>query len=217
MTAQDKVNQEWDEMAGDWDDMAGPYANAFYEQLWKITDFDPPQSSPELVVDFGCGTGLLAEKLRRVASQVLAVDASPRMVAKVREKVRTRGWDNVEAVAVALGDPSAGADDASARGAVEESEGRADLIVASSVLAFVPEENVQATMEALGRLLKPGGGALVHSDWPSSEKHPDGMTKDKAAEYYGMAGLQTVSTQILTMDMGGGEATEVFFGVAKKP
>ena len=215
LSAQEKVNQEWNAMSGEWDDLAGGYANGFYRLLWKHTGLDPSSRELDCVVDFGCGTGLLTEKLREVSSQVLAIEASSKMAEQVREKVMSREWDNVKVIAVELGNLASGEE--SARQAVEDMQGSADLIVASSVLTFIPEENIQATMEQIGRLLKPGG-LFCHSDWPKSEaKHPDAMTEEKARSYFGMAGLETESIQIVKMPMGGGEELDVFVGVARKP
>jgi hypothetical protein len=86
----------------------------------------------------------------------------------------------------------------------------------------------------LGKLLKPGTGLLVHSDWPKSEaKHPDAMTQEKALQIYAMAasadsttnsnstsscGLQVVSMGIEPFHMGDSQGSvEVFVGVARKP
>jgi SAM-dependent methyltransferase len=212
-SAQAKLTAEWNGMAGEWDDLAGGYASGFYEKLWETTSLDP--SSKQLtVVDFGCGTGLLTAKLRKVCSKVVAIDASPRMIEALEEKIRGGEWDNVQAFVTVLGDLSSANE--SIRQKVEGMYGTVDLIVASSVMSFIPAEDMEATMKVIGRLLKPNG-IFHHSDWPKSEaKHPDAMSEGKALKIYGMGGLNAESMHIIQTEMGGPEHPEVFFGVAKK-
>jgi len=87
--------------------------------------------------------------------------------------------------------------------------------VASSVMSFVPKDTLEATMQVLGKLLKPGG-TFVHSDWPKSEKdHPDGMSNESADLMYSMGGITTVSQNVESIQMYG-ETGKVFLGVARK-
>jgi predicted TPR repeat methyltransferase len=50
------------------------------------------------IVDAGCGTGLLAEHLRPYARRLVGIDLSPKML----EKARTRGYDRLVVVELAL-------------------------------------------------------------------------------------------------------------------
>ena len=224
LTAQAKVTREWDEMAGEWDDLAAGYARGLYSLLWETVGIDPVllSVSTTRVIDFGCGTGLLTEKLRTVCAQVLAIDASTRMMQVVKEKIRSSEWENVQAVTAVLGQPEDGdatntTDAAATRQILSDWRGTADLVVASSVMSFIPESDMEATMQAIARLLKPGG-IFCHSDWPASEaKLPnESMWEDKAMQMYAMGQLKVQSIQIVTMNVGGGEAVEVFVGVACK-
>lgn len=210
-TAQEKVTAEWDVMAGEWDDMASGYAKGFYKLLWDATGLDPESKQLEIVVDFGCGTGILTDKLRMVSNKVVALDASAQMVSVLKEKIRSMEWKNVDAAAVVL----ATITDKSTKEMIDGLQGTVDLIVASSVMTFVPDEDLEATMQTLGRMLKPGG-LFCHSDWPKSEsKHTDGMDEAKAQQMYAMGGLTSKMTKIMAMDMGG-ELMDVFVGVAEK-
>lgn len=58
-----------------------------------------------VVVDFGCGTGLLTAKLSAApwCAKVLALDASGAMVRAVHDKMRARDWHGVQAVTAVLG------------------------------------------------------------------------------------------------------------------
>ena len=221
-TPQEKVTAEWEAMAGEWDDMASGYANGFYKLLWQTTGLDPNASNgttPEIgtVLDFGCGTGLLTDKLRLVSKKVVALDASPAMIAILQEKIKSMEWENVDAAVAVLGT----ADDENTQAAtttrrkLEDLEGTVDLIVASSVMSFVPEVDLEATMRALGRLLKPGG-LFCHSDWPKSqEKFPNGIDETKANNLYAMGGLSAKTIKIMPLDTGG-EQISVLIGVAVK-
>jgi SAM-dependent methyltransferase len=215
LTAQEIVNKEWDGMAGEWDDLAGGYAKGFYEIIWKATGLDPNDFQGKIIVDFGCGTGLLTNKLREVSSQVLAIDASKKMMDMLEEKILTQEWENVHAATAQLGDLSIAGKNS--RELIENMEGRTDLVVASSVISFIPSENLESTMAAIGRLLKPGG-IFCHSDWPKSEDRPEALfTEEKAANCFDMAGLVAESTQIMRIDMGRGKESNIFVGVARKP
>jgi SAM-dependent methyltransferase len=277
LSAQQKVTAEWDVMAGEWDDLASGYAKAFYRMLLSKTGdlflkAPPPDtaeassasSSLVTVLDFGCGTGLLTEKLLqqsyiRKRIKIAAIDASSKMIEVLQEKILCRGWSsNVTAHAVVLANLNLGddsdsetkstSDDGMGNSSSQESsssssiikdelldslQGSVDLIVASSVLTFIPHDDLEVTMRILGKLLRPGTGLLVHSDWPKSEAmHPDAMSEEKALQIYAMAaaapalasgddvggiGLQVVSMGIEPFNMGDGGSVDVFVGVARKP
>jgi hypothetical protein len=137
------------------------------------------------------------------------------MIEVLEDKIRGGEWDNVHAFVTVLADLSSANE--SIRQQVEELYGTVDLIVASSVMSFIPAEDMEATMKVLGRMLKPDSGIFCHSDWPKSEAtHPDAMSDEKSVKMYSMGGLEAESTQIIKMDMSGPDQPEVFFGVAKK-
>ena len=205
-SAQQKVSAEWDALAGEWDDLAAGYRDGFVRVFY---DHVTPDS---LVLDFGCGTGLLTEKLRERVSQVICVDPAPRMIEQVQEKIRSGDWRNVKAYCCSLAHLEHCPE--SIRREMGALKGKVDLIFASSVLSFIPEEDVADTMKALGNLLKPNG-CLCHSDWPKCDKHPEGFTKESAVKFYEMASLEQQTARVISIDMGEGDCL-VFFGVAVK-
>ena len=213
LTPQEKVTKEWDAMAGEWDDMASEYATGFYSKiLWQATGLDPNENSIGTVVDFGCGTGILADKLRCVSKNVVALDASPAMIAVLQEKIKSMEWENVQAAVAVLGGTL---EDTATRQLLDGLEGTVDLVVASSVMSFIPEVDLETTMCALGHLLKPGG-LFCHSDWPQSQdQYPCGFDETKAEKMYAMGGLSKNTTKIMVLDMGGNQM-QVFIGVAEK-
>ena len=89
------------------------------------------------VLDFGCGTGLLTERLADRVAAIDAMDTSPAMLRVLRDKVERAGWANVRVLA----ELPAGAESY-------------DLIVASSVCSFLDE--YPGTVAHLVSLLRTG-------------------------------------------------------------
>jgi SAM-dependent methyltransferase len=210
---QDQVTSEWNSLAGEWDDLASGYASGFFKLLIQTVGKEQFKQQQPVVLDFGCGTGLLTSKLQRFASKIIAIDAAPNMIELLNEKIRDMDWPNVETytVIVARLDDEP---DSTARHRIEELYGKVDIIVASSVMSFIPEEDLQATMNVLGRLLKSGTGLFFHTDWPLSETRTSGITIEKALDLYGMGGMQQESTNICHLETS--ECQEVFVGFARK-
>lgn len=207
MSRQERVVEAWDDMAGDWDDIAVGSAKAFYAILRQHIEI----THDMVVFDFGCGTGLVADLLRRQVKKIVAVDVSSCMVDLMEDKILAEDWDNVQVFHALMGD----SEDETSEEILLEHEGKVDLILASSVLGFVTKESVASTMAALGRLLKPGG-YFCHTDTPKSEvKHYNAFTKKKAQTYYEKGGLEMDSTSIVKFDVSG-SCCDVFLGIAHK-
>lgn len=212
---QNQVTREWNSMADDWDDLARVHAQSFYQMLrmHRLLPAPDADNTEKLVVlDFGCGTGLLTEKLQRTAMTVIAIDASPRMIDLLQEKVLSREWDNVIVMKTVIAQPSGAVDSL-----LEEYSGRVDLIVASSVLNFIPESDLQSSLSVLAQLLKPGTGRFCHSDWPHDEfEHPQGMTDAKMNSLYQKVGMSMASSHLVEFRTTPEESKLVYFGVAQR-
>ena len=138
---------EWDDFADQWDSnpSAKKYANNAFEELNKVVKLNKA-----MVLDFGCGTGLLSEKLSSYADQVVALDGSLKMI----EQLKQKSISNVTPIADFLSpelidnEPQLGRE--------------FDLITASSVCAFLPD--YKATLKLLRSLLKPRG-FFIQWDW----------------------------------------------------
>lgn len=199
-------------MAGVWDEQAAFYRDSLAEELWDHVEF-ASERKDLVVLDFGCGSGLLTECLQEEVGKVICIDASPAMMEKVFEKIRDYEWTNVEGFTAVLSEPDDHSD--KVKDALESLKGSVDLVVATSVLSFIPD--LQGTLVALKELLKPETGLLCHTDWPlDEEKAPDGFTEEKAIKMYEDAGLAMKSTSIVSIKMGE-EEFPVFLGVAAKP
>jgi 2-polyprenyl-3-methyl-5-hydroxy-6-metoxy-1,4-benzoquinol methylase len=168
----------WAEAATDWDTNPAvvAYADAAHASLVDAVALQPT----DRVLDFGCGTGLLTERIAPAVAEVVAVDASPAMVAGLAAK----GLPDVVPVAATWTAETVATDPLAADGF--------DLIVCSSVLAFVPDYPGAVAM--LAGLLRPGG-RFVQWDWepdPTAEE-PGGLTPEAIAAALAAAGLQVVS------------------------
>jgi SAM-dependent methyltransferase len=97
------------------------------------------------VLEVGCGTGLILERLARVARRAEGIDLSPGML----EKARARGLSVREASATAL--PYADAE--------------FDLVVSFKVLAHVPD--IGSALAEMARVCRPGGRVLaeLYNPW----------------------------------------------------
>ncbi len=146
---------DWDEHAGGWDENPDvrTYADHAFASLAAVRDIAGAR-----VFDFGCGTGLLSEKIARDAAAVVALDPSQKML----DVLARKGIANVSHVA---GELTA---DLITREPALKTE--FDLIVASSALAFVPD--YAQTLRRLRGLLCPGG-MFVQWDWLATPDSPD--------------------------------------------
>lgn len=172
---------DWAESAAGWD--SDPYVNAYAEAAFASLLEAVPLGPTARVLDFGCGTGLLTERVAPLVGEVVAVDASPAMVAVLRAKglpgVRcgVARWTaaNIDE------DPLA--------------EGVFDVVLCSSVCAFLPD--YPGTVALLAQRLAPGG-VFVQWDWerdPSAEE-PSGLSRDQIHAALTGAGLDVESLGI---------------------
>jgi len=172
------MSESWDDYAETWDDGAPvAYADAAVKSLREQADRHDVLLDGALILDFGCGTGLLTERLAPDAGHIVALDPSAGMIARLEEKIAA-GLGHVDAV----------------HGTLDEVMGTPffahpfDVIVASSVCAFL--EDYPGTLGQLASLLAPGG-IFVQWDWeldPSDEK-PFGLTRDAISSALKSAGL----------------------------
>jgi DNA-binding transcriptional ArsR family regulator/SAM-dependent methyltransferase len=143
----------------------------------------------ELAVDAGTGSGVLLDLLAPLYRRVVAIDRSRAQLARARDRVRARGYDNVTFVE----DPISGRKVAAAVGR------GADLVVAARVLHHAPRP--RPALAELARLARPGGKLLVidyarHDDERLSEQQADvwlGFSPEELKSYAEGAGLTGVS------------------------
>lgn len=106
-------------------------------------------SKTDHALDIGCGTGVTTTKLAGGVSTMTAVDTSPEMLQKARQKAERERAENINFI----------------RGDMfmeELKPGTFDAVMIFNVLLYVPEQ--AAAMRRLYGLLKPGGYLMVACD-----------------------------------------------------
>lgn len=194
----DKDQIDWDEHAAYWDTFPDGkyYTKNTFDLLSKHIDLDNLT-----VLDFGCGTGLLTEKMSPKAKQIVAIDISEKMI----EGLENKKLNNVVAIVGELSEET-----------IESHkilQDKFDLIVASSVCAFLP--NYEEVLTIIKSLLSPQG-VFVQWDWLRTEKDDDfGFTEDMIREKYGAAGLNIESVSVPFHLMENDEKMDVLMAIGK--
>ncbi|WP_299951705.1 methyltransferase domain-containing protein [uncultured Ruegeria sp.] len=157
------MTDDWNYYADGWDDNSDVryYAGCAFASLDAHLDLCGKNWKSKRVLDFGCGTGLLAERIAPHVAEVVAVDTSENMIAVLNAK----NLPNVRAVH----------GDILARDVREVETGFSgfDLICASSVCAFLPDYS--GAVAVLAGLLNKGG-QFVQWDWQASDDDGFGLT-----------------------------------------
>jgi ubiquinone/menaquinone biosynthesis C-methylase UbiE len=134
------IRRDFEQVASRWDNnptrvkIAQDVGNAIMREVQLTPQMD--------VLDYGCGTGLLAMQLQPQVKSVTGADSSPAMVAVLQDKIATLKPGNVSTQLVDF-----------ERGA--HASGEYDLIVSSMVTHHIPD--TAALLKEWKRLLKPHG------------------------------------------------------------
>ncbi|MGD8230942.1 class I SAM-dependent DNA methyltransferase [Vibrio sp. TRT 1302] len=188
----------WDDVALDWDsdNTTSVYADKAFESLQQVVDVKGLH-----IFDFGCGTGLLSQRMSQTAKDIVALDSSEAMI----EQLDKKELQNVEPVVDLL-----------TRGLVAMHpafRAQFDLVVASSVCSFLP--NYSDVADIVYSILDEGGH-FVHWDWLSDKDEVGGMTIVHAQQVLTSVGFSQVEiTTPFTITTPHGEQT-VLMAVAKK-
>ncbi|WP_237486756.1 class I SAM-dependent DNA methyltransferase [Vibrio hippocampi] len=192
------MSNQWDECAATWEgnSATADFARACFRHLQQTTKL-----SGKIVLDFGCGTGLLSQHMASKVKQVVALDSSEAMI----EELEKKGLDNVEPVVDSL-----------TRGLIAQHPAfrpQFDIVVASSVCGFVP--NLQETVNLIYTLLDEYG-VFVHWDWLAQEGDETGLTLEQSQLTLEKAGFsEVVVTTPFSIKTEFGEQA-VLMGVARK-
>jgi SAM-dependent methyltransferase len=170
---------EWADYAASWDDdeRARRYANLAFDSWNRHVSALTPELASGRVLDFGCGTGLLAERFIPLCGNIVGVDPSPGMILVLKEKIAKRDLTNITTLTCQINRETIATQPELADGF--------DLVVASSVCGFLPD--YEATLVDLSALLKPGG-VFVQWDWATD------LSAERMGQAFSEAGLATVST-----------------------
>ncbi len=175
---------DWDGYAAGWEDEATRgYAAAAFASLQEQCGTLGLSLEGANILDFGCGTGLLVEKLAPLARSVTAIDTSAGMISALRAKLSSLGLNNVQTLCAELTPDLAAGHEALCT--------PFDVVVCSSVCAFVPD--YAATVGLLSRLLRPGGlFAQWDWEWLEADEEPFGLSRATIRTVLQAAGLQVV-------------------------
>jgi len=189
---------EWDDYADGWDndESAALYSKEAFNSLSNIVNVENSN-----LLDFGCGTGLLTEKLSPVANHIVALDTSSKMLAVLTGK----NFPNVTTITEPLSAQLIAENQSLNNGF--------DVIVASSVCGFLSD--YEATLSLLKSVLNPLG-TFVQWDWLSQDEKSDfGLSKERVISAYEKSGLTLVAlTQPFSLSSRNG-AMPVLMGVAR--
>ena len=191
------MGEGWDEYAEGWDSNSDviEYSEKAFQSLSRVLDVKDLR-----VLDFGCGTGLLTEKISTLAKEVVALDTSEKMISILVGKKLS----NVIAVSEELTEDM-----------VKENkvfEEKFDLVVASSVCGFLPD--LEKTLSVIKSLLKPSG-TFIQWDWLSTNGNENsGISRETVENTFSKVGLvpKLIDTPF-SMSNSDGEI-QVLMGVA---
>jgi len=193
---------EWDDFAADWDsnDDVRIYAEKAFDS-WTRKAAPLVSNLPDSrILDFGCGTGLLTERLAPLCGQIVAVDTSAQMIAALRRKVIEANAENIVTMQLAV--------NAETVNESAELAEKFDMIVASSVCSFLPD--YEATVGHLAAVIKPAG-YFVQWDWLSA------MPTDRIQRAFEASGLITHCIEVAFTMKSDGESMPVVMGVGQLP
>ena len=190
----------WDAHAATWDQSpaARAYARAAFDSLEAMAARYGLPLVGARVCDFGCGTGLLSERLMGRCYGIDAVDSSPAMLAVLRAKIAQHDWSRIRLYPeVPLGEPY-------------------DLVACSSVCAFL--DDYPGTVARLAARLRPGG-LWVQWDWEAGPHNtmPVGLSREAVRAALGAAGLEILSVETAFTERVDGSEMRPLMGVARRP
>lgn len=195
------TTNDWDQFATEWDanDDVREYSEKAFSSWQKKVAPALPNLSTIRVLDFGCGTGLLAEKLAAQCGQIVAVDSSPKMIEVLEKKIQRLAVTNIVASNVPINSET-----------IQDYSlfaNKFDLIVASSVCSFLPD--YESALCDLSLLMNVGGW-FVQWDWVS------GMPGDRIREAFRVSGLVEQSIEQAFLMASNGNSAPVIMGIGRK-
>ena len=170
------MNNEWDEYAAGWDvdPTVEEYALRAFSELTNIINIEGLN-----ILDFGCGTGALAQLMSPKANSIVAIDPASKMIHYLDNKA----LNNVSTISDYLSNKLIKDNPLLTQ--------KFDLIVASSVCAFLPD--YEATFALLTSLLK-SEGVLVQWDWlAESDESPMGLAEYRVKNTFELNHFKNIS------------------------
>lgn len=135
----------WDERVQTWDEVcASPAFQALADRVEELAAV----RADDVVVDLGCGTGLLARRLAAGARRVVAVDVSGEMLRRLDERAGQDGIRNVETVQADLR-------------SLPLPDECATVVVSNYAFHHLDDASKELALSEARRVLVPGGRLVV--------------------------------------------------------
>ena len=169
------MSDNWDDYAEEWDKNidAISYSEKAYGSLIKEINIEG-----KTILDFGCGTGLLTERLSPLASSIVAIDTSTEMIAVLRSKELPNVTSLSEPLTSELIKNNSAFDN------------KFNIIVASSVFSFLT--NYDSILKLLKSLLVTDG-LLIQWDWLTPDSNSAlGLSETTIKQSLSNAGFKKV-------------------------
>lgn len=160
------------------DSDSASYGKPTTEVLMHMLKRSVPAGSPLTVLEFGCGSGRLAERMLRFVlpdgSFVIAADMCEPMVLNTTKRFRNAlqsgllpDQSSFEVVELSSGEPS---DLLHASDSLHALHGRVDVVLSTYVLDLLDDETIHSFLSVAKQLLNPQAGllALAGITFPSS-------------------------------------------------
>ena len=184
------TRQFFNAIADDWDQLASEVLGT-YDLPGAITGFVQPGS---VAVDLGCGTGEVIDRMLAVASEVIGVDGSARML----DLARRRFSSDAARVSLRIGDLEH----------LPLRDGEADFVSINMVLHHLGTP--VAALEEARRVLRPGGRIVVadfdrHENETMRITYGDrwlGFTNEALCSALQKAGFVPLSTNTTAVEKG---------------
>lgn len=198
------MRHDWDKHASSWDSnqLVHEYADNALSSLLAILKQHNFDLSGKRVMDFGCGTGLLSERLSPMVGELVSVDSSKKMIEQLEEKRLLNVWALSADV------------DLGASGRFPVLTDNFDLILACSVCSFL--DDFEGKLGVLADMLNPGG-LFVHWDWLlTDENHDFGLDVQRVETAYTKADLSALKIDTEFEMSLGPQAMPVLMGVGQR-
>lgn len=147
-----KTEKFWDRSADSYDKEEQQHAPTFQLIIEKLKGYLQPT---DLVLDFGCGTGLITNEIAKSAKEIHGIDISSKMIRLAKAKADAQHHTNITYTHTTIDDESF-------------KTGTYDVILAFHILHLV--DDTSATLQRVKELLKPGG--LLISATPCMANKP---------------------------------------------
>lgn len=139
------LSTPWDVRVDSWQDVTG--SSAFGRIAGRVLAL-AQVSEHDVVVDLGCGTGLLTLPAARSAARVIAVDYSRPMLDRLRDSASNAALGNIELVRADLRE-------------LPLADASVDIVVSSYAFHHLPDEGKELALAEARRVLRPGGRIVV--------------------------------------------------------